>query len=112
MAYKKISYALGRGQRRRRGMFGFGDSAGSAGTSVWDAATTGIASGATTGAVTAGTATPSIWDKIGGALNIALTQPPTMATMPIVPQTGMSTTTMVALAGGAVLIAALLLKKR
>jgi hypothetical protein len=54
----------------------------------------------------------SILDKIGGALATVLGQRPPVATgVPVLPQPGMSTTTMVALAGGAVLIVALLARR-
>jgi hypothetical protein len=51
----------------------------------------------------------SIWDKIAAAAGAAVGRPATPYPMPI--QTGMSTTTMVALAGGAVLIAVLLARR-
>jgi LPXTG-motif cell wall-anchored protein len=54
----------------------------------------------------------SILDKIGGALTSVLGQkPPVAPAIPMMPQTGMSTTTMVALAGGAVLLVVLLTRR-
>lgn len=56
-------------------------------------------------------APPSIWDKIGGALKVVLSPTPVM-TAPAVPvDTGMSTTTKIALAGGALLVVALIARR-
>lgn len=52
----------------------------------------------------------SVLDKLGGALAAALGQRPLVAPT-VIPQTGMSTTTKIALAGGAVLLAVVLLKR-
>lgn len=128
MAYKKIIPVRRRlttsAWLRRHGLSGFGDDggAGTAGTSVWNAATGGggdlssiattMATNAASGAIAGGTATPSVLDRIGSIFGSILTPtPPVMTTMPIVPQTGMSNTTMLALAGGAVLAAVLILRK-
>lgn len=55
----------------------------------------------------------SIWDKLGSALSNAVGQPPTVmpGMTPVVPHSGMSTTTMIALAGGAVLLAVLIARR-
>lgn len=54
---------------------------------------------------------PSVWDKIGGALKIALSPTPVL-TAPAVPvNTGMSTTTKIVLAGGALLVVALIARR-
>lgn len=56
--------------------------------------------------------TGSILDKIGGALSSVLGQKPVVATgVPILPQMGMSTTTKIALAGGAVILAVILTRR-
>lgn len=51
----------------------------------------------------------SFWDKIAAAAGAAVGKPTTPYPMPV--QTGMSTTTMVALAGGAVLLAVMLARR-
>lgn len=57
-----------------------------------------------------GPAGGSVLDKIGAALSsVLLPKPPTPVA--IAPQIGMSTTTKIALAGGAVLLAAILLRR-
>jgi hypothetical protein len=54
----------------------------------------------------------SILDKIGGALATVLGQRAPVATgVPVLPPSGMSTTTAVALAGGAVLLVVLLTRR-
>lgn len=57
----------------------------------------------------------SVWDKIGSVLSGALGQKPVVTPgimTPGVVQTGMSTTTKIALAGGAVLLVALIARAR
>lgn len=71
------------------------------------------ADGSTYQSPTAGPGGPagsSVLDKIGAALTAALTQRPPVGPT-VVPQMGMSTTTKIALAGGAVLLAVVLLKR-
>jgi hypothetical protein len=51
----------------------------------------------------------SFWDKLAAAAGAAVGRPATPYPMPV--QTGMSTTTMVALAGGAVLLAVMLARR-
>jgi hypothetical protein len=54
----------------------------------------------------------SIFRKLGTALSTVLGAKPAIATgVPVLPQPGMSTTTMIALAGGAVLLVALLARR-
>lgn len=58
-------------------------------------------------------ATPSIWDKIGAVLNAgSVVTPMPGGIMPPAYNTGMSTTTKVALAGGAVLLVALIARRK
>jgi hypothetical protein len=57
-------------------------------------------------------ATPSIWDKLGAVLNAGPVTPMPGGIMPPAYNTGMSTTTKVALAGGAVLLVALIARRK
>ena len=71
---------------------------------------------ATTTATAPATPSPSIWDRITGLLGSALTPPPGQMTVsppivPVVAQPGMSTTTKIALAGGALVALALIARK-
>lgn len=77
---------------------------------------TGIASGVVTGVASGAANQPSKswWDSITDALSAATTQTPATASppfVPVAPAPGMSTTTKIAIAGGAVLLAVLIAKR-
>jgi hypothetical protein len=64
------------------------------------------------GSTATASSTPSVLDKIGTAITGVLGQRPIVTPgMPIAPSVGMSTTTKVALAGGAVLLVVLLARR-
>lgn len=75
--------------------------------------TTFNADGSTYVAPEAAAASPSIWDRLGAVLSAgsAVASPMPGGVMPSPYNTGMSTTTKVALAGGAVLLLALIARK-
>lgn len=76
-------------------------------TSIFTGGVTGAAAGATQ-------PSKSWWDSITDALSSATTQTPATASppiVPVVPAPGMSTTTKIALAGGAVLLVVLIAKR-
>ena len=60
----------------------------------------------------AGQSTGSVLDKITGGLAAILGQKPPITTMPMPINTGMSTTTKIALAGGALLVVAMIARNR
>jgi hypothetical protein len=127
MPYFKKPVAARHHRRRRRALMGFGDyndetlcSAIPAGDpyrkpgnycSTGDGGYTTFNSDGSAYAMPAGTETPGILSKIGSALSTVLGQQ-TPAPMPAVAAPGMSTTTMIALAGGAVLLVVLLTRDR